>query len=392
MLHLSYHQPSQWEKIMVLPTRRLTSGDDTYHDADTATLIDGLAGDDVIHGNGGNDIIYGGLGSDDLYGGRGNDTIYAQMPGWSGGDDGTGMGDYIEGGDGDDTIHGLAYASIHVRGGNGNDTIRASAEYATVYGDAGDDRIDAGAEAPDVYGGAGNDIIDVGGFVGCLGDGGAGNDTILASASAGLIRARGGAGADAITLGGDGVELQVDGGSGNDLIDARPITRDPDFGSRSVQNLLGGDGDDIIYGAKDVVAGKSWLYGQDGNDRLYGNAGADKLGPGHGIDSMTGGGGRDIFDINTGDSGIGRGRRDVITDFGGDDTIDLVSMDAHLGRAGNQAFSFIGSKAFTAAGQLRFSFDGGRTVIQGSIDGDRAPEFEIELTGRHALGIGDFLL
>ncbi len=83
--------------------------------------------------------------------------------------------------------------------------------------------------------------------------------------------------------------------------------------------------------------------------------------------------------------------RDVITDFDGQgnavllgDRIDLADIDANGVLAGNQAFSYIGSAAFTAAGQLRYV--GG--LLQGSSDADAAAEFEILLVNAPALTVG----
>jgi hypothetical protein len=48
--------------------------------------------------------------------------------------------------------------------------------------------------------------------------------------------------------------------------------------------------------------------------------------------------------------------------------------------AGDQAFSFIGTNAFSAAGQLRFFQDGaGNTIVEGNIAGDPNADFQIEL-------------
>ena len=78
----------------------------------------------------------------------------------------------------------------------------------------------------------------------------------------------------------------------------------------------------------------------------------------------------------------------------------LVGMDADrlgevaiaLGVAGDQAFRFIGDDPLAGGGQLRFTFAGTSTVVQGSTDGDAAPEFEVQLAGRIVLGGDDFLL
>ncbi len=77
---------------------------------------------------------------------------------------------------------------------------------------------------------------------------------------------------------------------------------------------------------------------------------------GAGKDTLTGGIGGDRFVFAaTGDSVTGA-NADRITDFSRaqGDRIDLSAIDANTGAAGNQAFTFIGSGAFTHhAGQLR---------------------------------------
>jgi hypothetical protein len=73
--------------------------------------------------------------------------------------------------------------------------------------------------------------------------------------------------------------------------------------------------------------------------------------------------------------------------------IDLSGMDANIFAAGDQAFSFIGTGAFTGGGaELRYAFDGTDTWIQGDINGDGIADFEIALTGQVPLVTTDFLL
>jgi hypothetical protein len=50
----------------------------------------------------------------------------------------------------------------------------------------------------------------------------------------------------------------------------------------------------------------------------------------------------------------------------------------------------ISTAAFSAPGQLRVAT--AATIVQASWDADRAPELEIELTGRQALSASDVLL
>ena len=85
---------------------------------------------------------------------------------------------------------------------------------------------------------------------------------------------------------------------------------------------------------------------------------------------------------------------DVILDFTSRDVIDLHLIDANSAQANDQAFSFIGSSAFTAAGQLRYTLDGiGNTLLQADINGDHVADFQMTLQGyTQALVRGDFVL
>jgi len=160
------------------------------------------------------------------------------------------------------------------------------------------------------------------------------------------------------------------------------------------RSVFRGDDDFKLSGQDDVV--RSY----NGNDRLNGNEGDDFLDGGNGIDTITGGTGKDSIiggvgkDKLTGgagqdkfiynsvaDSGVGSSLRDTITDFKGStdkDFIDLSAIDAFTGTAGNQAFVFIGSNAFTGTrGEVRFS--GG--ILQMNTGTDKIADMEIALTG-----------
>jgi Ca2+-binding RTX toxin-like protein len=111
------------------------------------------------------------------------------------------------------------------------------------------------------------------------------------------------------------------GGAGNDIITA-------------CNNGIRANGDDTITGSDHAVHGADLLYGGlAGNDTLLGRASHDKLGGGHGLDRTTGGAGRDQFDVRLNDTGVGAGRRDIITDFqrSADDVL-LGTIDANTGR------------------------------------------------------------
>ncbi|KRB65039.1 type I secretion C-terminal target domain-containing protein [Pseudomonas sp. Root71] len=209
------------------------------------------------------------------------------------------------------------------------------------------------------------------------------------------------------------------------------------------ENLTGSNYNDKLTGN----ATANTLIGGAGNDTLTGGAGNDLLIGGTGLDKLYGGTGADKFDFNAlSEMGLGAALRDVIGDFKtsegdkidlstldanlatvandafsfigssafssnaagqvvigdfnlrdviGDfktsegDKIDLSTLDANLATVANDAFSFIGSSAFSsnAAGQLRFA--GG--ILYGSTDADTAAEFEIQLLGVNTLKVTDLI-
>src|SRR5262249_45617243 len=165
-------------------------------------------------------------------------------------------------------------------------------------------------------------------------------------------------------------------------------------------------GSDAINGTGNSVAnaitgnaGNNTLTGAAGVDTLSGRGGDDVLIGGTGNDTMAGGAGSDTFVFNAlNESGIGAGNNDLITDFegaglAGGDIIDLSALDANAGVAGNQAFQFIGTAAFSTAGQLRYTQLGGDTIIQANTNtGITTIEFELHLTGTHNLTAGNFVL
>ncbi len=68
-------------------------------------------------------------------------------------------------------------------------------------------------------------------------------------------------------------------------------------------------------------------------------------------------------------------------------------IDANANVAGNQAFTFIGSNAFSgAAGQLRYAASGRDTLISGDVNGDKVADFSILVSGAHAFSTSDFIL
>jgi Ca2+-binding RTX toxin-like protein len=131
------------------------------------------------------------------------------------------------------------------------------------------------------------------------------------------------------------------------------------IGNSSSNYFYGGDGGDILSGA----GGKDTLDGQGGNDTI--SAGTSR-------DSLFGGAGRDTFNFDaTNESGTSSTSRDLIADFvsatmsaSDFDVLDLFDIDARSSVAGNDAFTFIGTAAFTADGQIRVVQSGADTIVQ----------------------------
>ncbi len=132
--------------------------------------------------------------------------------------------------------------------------------------------------------------------------------------------------------------------------------------------------------------GKNKLSGLGGNDILDGDKGADTL---------NGGLGADDFDYNLfSDSGVTVATRDIIQGFQrGIDDIDLRTLDARSGVAGNQAFTFIGFQGFhDRKGELHLRDAGANIVVEADVTGDGRADFSIAVLGVASLAKGDFLL
>ncbi len=192
--------------------------------------------DDAIEGGAGNDLIVGGNGSDVLAGGAGDDTLvgdyemnmyrapeplnptgqrafgeYAYLFGRPG-------DDYIDGGEGNDTISDVFGGNDYIVGGPGDDTIeqRDLPPLDAFFRDG---------HAPELA------------FSVNLVDGGSGDDTItsISHGSTGSVEIIGGEGNDAILV--QAFAVSVSGGIGNDRIEV--------FGSDTV-DIDAGSGDDTI--------------------------------------------------------------------------------------------------------------------------------------------------
>ena len=173
------------------------------------------------------------------------------------------------------------------------------------------------------------------------------------------------------------------GTTGADLID---------LSARTTAQLVNGQtGDDTIIGGS---AGDS-LNGDGGNDVITGGAGADSLTGGPGSDILTGGLGADRFVWSAlGDFGPA-GLEDVVQDFSraSGDKLVLNSIDANPLRGGDQAFSFLGTGAFTGKpGQLDYAVSGADVIVYGDINGDGVADFQFRVAAISSLQASDFVL
>ncbi len=386
----------------VINLSALSGNDDIRTDDGNDTIDVGRGRVEYVEGGSGNDLLianmslatagvfwdaqgthFGYRSADGSYSIRGWDIDVFQLTGTSFGDRlyGSGQSDILNGGGGVDLLEGNG-GNDQLTGGLGNDQFRFNSPWSAGV----DTIIDATT----------GDFIRVGGVTMSgavtVGDGSA--------LTTGQVQIQAGGTVDApITI----LRVGLDGTPGGDLtINLRGtyaasafslIGNDIRFTAGST--WTGGTGDDTKNGTSgnDTLvggAGNDVLNGLAGNDTLDGGIGNDKLTGGTGYDTMTGGDGADTFFFNTAqDSGVGLVNRDVITDFNpAADKLDFSAIDANPVLAGDQAFTFIGTSAFSgAAGQMRFQVDEGATfgVIQIDRNGDGFTDFEVQLDGITAL-------
>lgn len=220
------------------------------------------------------------------------------------------------------------------------------------------------------------------------GTGTAGADILDGSFNSAANALTGLGGNDIYVLGPGDTALEAPGG-GTDQVQAWSVSLDL-AAHPNVENatLTGSMALDIAG-----TAAANVLTGNAGANVLTGNGGGDTLVGLGGTDTLVGGAGADAFRfLAPGDSAVGAAR-DVIQAFSAaeGDRIDLAAIDADPTLAGDQAFSFHGSAAFTGAGQVRFMPSGADVIVQGTVDGATIA-FEILVAGTASLEAGDVSL
>jgi len=368
------------------------AGDDVITGLDGGDVLLGNSGRDTLYGMGGNDTLDGGAGADRLYGGWGDDSLHPDSGGIA--------NDYVDGGDGIDTIDystapvttrgvtvnlgltaaqdtkgagkdtilnvenavgtfladtitGNAFANV-LSGFNGNDTLSGLDGHDQLFGGAGNDKL---------LGGLGNDMMisDNDGIGNDVIDGGSGIDTvdyIRSAVTSGVsvdlnlttAQNTGGSGLDTIL----NVE-QVIGSRFNDVITGNAADNWLQ-GNQGSDTISGGAGNDMLFaGAGDFGTvntldgglGDDKLSGGSGADTLTGGSGNDRLMGGQGTDSLSGGAGADLFYFAGSDSNPAAA--DTILDYNGVEDDIVVQSFMLTGTA-----TFIGSDAFTASGHTEY--------------------------------------
>jgi Ca2+-binding RTX toxin-like protein len=325
-------------------TRTGTTRADTLNGTGGDDVLSGLAGNDVLTGLGGNDRLLGGDGNDTLSGGLGGDTLD--------GGAGTDTATYADATTGVTVSLAITIAQetgvgadqlINVEnliGGNGNDTLSGNASANNINGGGGDDRI----------------------------MGGAGNDTLAGGAN--------GAAGDTVSYADATARVTVS------------------LATTSAQNTGTSTGSDVLSGFENLEgsAFADQLTGSIGNNVIRGGAGADRITGGDGTDFLYGGAGADTFVFAANSNSRVGIARDVIFDWELGDVLDFSAIDANTVTRGNQAFTFIGASAFTAAGQLRMYEANGVLLVEGNTGGTIDPEFQLELRQWNAATFSDILL
>ncbi|WP_375287997.1 calcium-binding protein [Sphingomonas sp.] len=162
-----------------------------------------------------------------------------------------------------------------------------------------------------------------------------------------------------------------------------PVALDTGAGDDRVTNtgtlagdVLLGSGNDFFRSGLGASAGI--IDGGAGDDRISATDGAQTIIGGLGRDLLAGGAGADTFVYTS----IAESNRttgaDRILDYLTGDVIDLTAIDANTNLDGDQAFTSIGTAAFSGvAGELRIAMNVNGNTLLGDVDGDRIADFAV---------------
>lgn len=379
-----------------------TAGNDTLVGGSAGDALYGYAGNDSLSGGTGDDTLDGGAGTNRIDAGDGNDTIVIDPLAsntWSGSWFQPANG--VDGGAGYDTMvfsgNAADYHIVQIVGGTlqitdlttGAQTQAIGVEHlqfadtdiflqpppaGMLWGTALADALSGTSAAETLLGQAGDDTL----------SGGGGNDTL--DGGSGADRLNGGAGADRIVQ--DGADVVLSGGTGSDTL---ALTSAVSVDLSAADQTRGDAASTTGFESVDASLLRQGvaLTGSAGANTLLGGQGDDVIRGGKGADALAGAGGADHF-VYLSLAESGPATADSIQGFvAGQDVIDLSAIDAIKG-GGNDAFTFIGGAAFTAAGQLRYDAVSG--LVEADVNGDHVADLEIALDPGLTMQAQDFVL
>ncbi len=308
-----------------------TPAADLVHAGKGNDIVYGLGGNDVIHGEQGHDVLFGGAGQDHIYGGEDNDIVFGDA-----GDDlldGGEGNDFVDGGEGNDIVIGC----------DGNDVLKGGTGRDILYGGVGEDTLIAGED---------DDIIAAG----------ADNDLIIASHQDG--------------------DDEIDGGDGVDTLDLSNTA------ASAVVDLQNGYASSAEIG-RDKIKNIEHVIGSSEDDRIIVN---------DSVNLVFGGNGDDIFEFKSLDAVQNEhAGRDIIGDFSVGDRIDLAFFGTREDDPEARDFTLVlDANADVDGPHLRYRFEENdeneyRTIIEGYLDADGNPDFEIEVLGQYHFTNRDFI-
>ena len=306
---------------------------------------------------------------------------------------GTAAAESLTGGTGNDTITGLGGADT-LNGGDGNDLFRvtgvsAADGYDVFIGGAGTDTI--AATAANVYIGIGSlsgiEVLSSGGFANVLAGGAAAADVFDFTniTITGIVSIGGGGGNDLIT--GNAADNVLRGDTENDTV----------LGAGGNDTLQGNDGNDSVNGG-------------DGDDSLFGNAGSDTIVGGAGTDTANYGLTRATYVVTDNGNGtyavVGDGATDTLSAIEyvtfSDGTFTIASLVAPAGQtitgtsaaqslaggAGNDTITGLGGNDTISGGAGNDSIrQSGTGAGYDVIDGGTGTDTLLATTANTALGI-----